>query len=428
MDVELRFRTEGNANVIFRIAALDPAALDAPRPDVRANDVHGALEPDWRYSDDPRKQRLYNREMRARRRELLAPYARAGQLPAAADFVRDVNQHNLTSARDTLLRLKKQMPFYQDDETTYSFYINTVADWIPPRHLVQQDLIELGQDIIQECNKELRLQEKAGKRDVNRHGKYLHTTSKALILRDMESHDPDKSLTLEFKPKWLWQSPHAPEGATRCRTCALRAKRNSEGMAESKTHGVQCPLSIATGEPSLVKDAIEKLVDNHENYVGCRPPWLQKSRRSSTFPLRKPAPRSREDLIALLQNHFQVRPDGSKGEGYRVLEGLRNLQKMLDPRGILSHPGEPSDDFLLAMTLRDCSLYVQVHWDTRQVESRLGDLDPKVAKGGKLEQWVATEKGLLDGNWYFASRGDETCLLSRQDRPTSTRHPSCAPT
>ncbi|KAF4311994.1 Inositol-pentakisphosphate 2-kinase [Botryosphaeria dothidea] len=426
MEVELRFRTEGNANVIFRIAALGSPAHDAS--DVHDTDVHGALEPDWRYSDDPRKQRLYNREMRARRHELLTPCKQSDQPPTATNFARDVNQHNLTSARDTLLRLKKQMPFYQDDETTYNFYINTVADWIPPRHLVQQDLIELRQEIIQECNKELRLQERAGKRDVNRHGKYLHTTSKALILRDMESHDPQKSLTLEFKPKWLWQSPHAPKGATRCRTCALRAKRNNEGKAESKTHGVQCPLSIATGEPSLVKDAIEKLVDNHENYVGCRPAWLQKSRRSSTFPLQRPAPKSREDLIAILHDHFQVRSDGTKGEGYRVLEGLRNLQKMLDPRGILSHTGEPSNDFLLAMTLRDCSLYVQIHWDSRRVESRLGDLDPKVAKGGKLEQWVATERGLLDGGWYFTSRGDETCLLSRQDRPSPTRRPSRAPT
>lgn len=399
---------------------------------MRDADVHGVLEPDWRYSDDPRKQLVYNREMRQRRSELLLPYQQVGQLQTAQDFIQSVNTHHLTGARETLLRLKKLVPFYQDDETTYNFYINTVADWIPPRHLVQQDLIELGHEIVQQCNTELRLQEKSGTREVKRHGTYLHATRKALVLRDMESDNADKSLTLEFKPKWLWQSPHAPKGATRCRTCALRAQRKSQGEKESKTHGILCPLSIATGEPYLVKEAIEMLVDNEENYVGCRPAWLlpkqhSHSRRSSTFPIHKPTPKTREDLLTILRDHFTVKPDGTKGEGHRVLEGLRNLQKMLDPNGILSHDGDPTHDFLLAMTLRDCSLYVQVHWDGRRVESRLGDLDPKVAKGGKLEQWRETERTLVSGGWYHASAGDETCLLSRQARPTPSRRPSRAP-
>lgn len=398
---------------------------------MRDADRHGVLEPDWRFSDDPCEQRRYNQRMRARRRELLTPYAQNAQLQRAQDFARNVNQHNLTGARETLLRLKKQMPFYQDDETTYNFYLNTVADWIPPRHLVQQDLIQLGDDFIQECNKELRLQEKSGRRDRSRYGKYLHATKKALVLRDMESDNPDKSVTLEFKPKWLWQSPHAPKGATRCRTCALRVKRKSEGRKESKTHGILCPLAIATGNSELVREAIEMLVENPENYVGCRPAWLVQTshnRRSSTFPLQKATPRTQDDLVAILHEHFAIRSDGIKGEGHRVLEGLCNLQKMLDPNGILSHEGEPSDDFLLAMTLRDCSLYVQVHWDGRRVESRLGDLDPKVAKGGKLEQWRETERELVDGGWYFAPAGDETCFLSRQDRPTPSRRHSRAPT
>ncbi|KAK7511867.1 inositol-pentakisphosphate 2-kinase [Phyllosticta citriasiana] len=296
-----------------------------------------------------------------------------------------------------LLRLKKKVPFYQDDRTTYDFYLNTISDWIPQRHLVQQDLIRISNDIIENCNSELRTREKSGQREPKRHGTYLHLTDSAIIMRDMNSYDAEKSVTLEFKPKWLWQSPTAPPNATRCRTCALRAQRKSKGEKESKTHGVLCPLVISTGEPDYIRDVVTQLLCRHF---------------------------SADSHAALHKRH---------GEGYHVLQGLQHMQRRLDQCGILHR--EPTPDFLLAMTLRDCSLYVQVHWDSQRVESRLGDLDPKVSKGGKLEQWRETEKSLLDGGWYYAAEGDETCLLSRQARPVapqqfhaSSRRPSCAPT
>ncbi|KAK8231196.1 inositol-pentakisphosphate 2-kinase [Phyllosticta paracitricarpa] len=445
IQVDLRFLAEGNANVIYRIAPVRATHNSASHADTFDKliqlDAHKILEPDWRYSHEPERQRMFNRDMAKQKHSLIKSYEDVGLQHAAADFVTRCTRADLTGAsKDMLLRLKKKVPFYQDDRTTYDFYLNTISDWIPQRHLVQQDLIRISNDIIENCNSELRTREKSGQREPKRHGTYLHLTDSAIIMRDMNSYDAEKSVTLEFKPKWLWQSPTAPPNATRCRTCALRAQRKSKGEKESKTHGVLCPLVISTGEPDYIRDVVTQLVDNPSNYVGTAlPRWLADTHATNgtNGQTHDNGPKSRHDLIEKLCRHFSADSHAAlhkrHGEGYHVLQGLQHMQRRLDQCGILDR--EPTPDFLLAMTLRDCSLYVQVHWDSQRVESRLGDLDPKVSKGGKLEQWRETEKSLLDGGWYYAAEGDETCLLSRQARPVapqqfhaSSRRPSCAPT
>ncbi|KAK8176609.1 inositol-pentakisphosphate 2-kinase-domain-containing protein [Phyllosticta citribraziliensis] len=407
LQVDLKFLAEGNANVIYRIAPVRANQTSASLPDtiqeLVQNDAHNILEPDWRYSHSPDEQRDFNRDMAKAKRSLIMPYEAAGLQRAAADFVTKCTRADLTGAsKDMLLRLKKKVPFYQDDRTTYDFYLNTISDWIPQRHLVQQDLIKISNDIIENCNSELRTREKSGQRESKRHGTYLHPTDSAIIMRDMNSYDAEKSVTLEFKPKWLWQSPTAPPKATRCRTCALRAQRKSKGEKESKTHGVLCPLVISTGKPDYIRDVVTQLVDNPSNYVGTAlPRWLadRHATNGTNGQAHDNGPKSRHDLIEKLCHHFSRDTSREKrhGEGYHVLQGLQFLQQRLDKHGILHR--QPTSDFLLAMTLRDCSLYVQVHWDSQRVESRLGDLDPKVSKGGKLEQWRETEQSLLDGGW-----------------------------
>ena len=164
-------------------------------------------------------------------------------------------------------------------------------------------------------------------------------------------------------------------------------------------------------------------MDDKDNYIGQVPQWLAR-KPSLAVPrtiTKKPSfseivarglPGTREALVERLLKHFTA-----GGEGHRVLEGLQNLQRAFDPQGILEH--EPTEEFLLAMTLRDCSLYVQVHWsEDGTIESRLGDLDPKVAKGGKLEQWRETERTLIKENWYCGE--DKTCLLSRHRQAPPT--------
>ncbi|KAK7564890.1 inositol-pentakisphosphate 2-kinase-domain-containing protein [Phyllosticta paracitricarpa] len=411
IQVDLRFLAEGNANVIYRIAPVRATHNSASHADTFDKliqlDAHKILEPDWRYSHEPERQRMFNRDMAKQKHSLIKSYEDVGLQHAAADFVTRCTRADLTGAsKDMLLRLKKKVPFYQDDRTTYDFYLNTISDWIPQRHLVQQDLIRISNDIIENCNSELRTREKSGQREPKRHGTYLHLTDSAIIMRDMNSYDAEKSVTLEFKPKWLWQSPTAPPNATRCRTCALRAQRKSKGEKESKTHGVLCPLVISTGEPDYIRDVVTQLVDNPSNYVGTAlPRWLADTHATNgtNGQTHDNGPKSRHDLIEKLCRHFSADSHAAlhkrHGEGYHVLQGLQHMQRRLDQCGILDR--EPTPDFLLAMTLRDCSLYVQVHWDSQRVESRLGDLDPKVSKGGKLEQWRETEKSLLDGGWYI---------------------------
>ncbi|KAF2086335.1 hypothetical protein K490DRAFT_66887 [Saccharata proteae CBS 121410] len=322
---------------------------------------------------------------------------------------------------NTLLRVKKVVPFYLDSERTQRFHERTIGSLIQAEHLVPQRLVKLGPAMIERLNAELQTRENEGARPVGRLGRFLHPSDYGMFVRNMSSYNEHESVTIEFKPKWLAQSPTAPEAARRCRTCALRAQRKAErkGQLGLKTKADLCPLNMMTGSPTMVQRTIEHLVDNPANYVGCVPSWLtQPKSNQQAIPNHSPVAgasrgRSRGELVSRLTQYF-----GHGSTGYRLLTTLHNLQKRFDPGGILEMTETtPSDEFLLAMTLRDCSLYVKVY--QKDIEARLGDLDPKVAKGGKLQQWQGIERRLLDESWYLGE--DETCALSKLPRPPDTR-------
>lgn len=72
----------------------------------------------------------------------------------------------------------------------------------------------------------------------------------------------------------------------------------------------------------------------------------------------------------------------------------------------------------LALTLRDCTLFIRVRVPVRNldlepqgpddnggdldVEVKLADLDAKSPAGGKLERWIETERRLIEEGWYEA--------------------------
>jgi len=103
---------------------------------------------------------------------------------------------------------------------------------------------------------------------------------------------------------------------------------------------------------------------------------------------------------------------GSKPK--RLLVHLRKLQELLDKTGPL---GASADDekFQLAMTLRDCSVFLRVFKRPDQslpkVIAKLADLDKKNA-AAKMSYWRRTERELvLDGAYtglYRVDHGSQT--------------------
>ena len=105
------------------------------------------------------------------------------------------------------------------------------------------------------------------------------------------------------------------------------------------------------------------------------------------------------------------------GDGRTLLLHLKKLQATLDAEGILqryAYPREDSDfvyDLRLAMTLRDCSLFVVVPIHDGAITSKLADLDFKSAE--KIDDWRDKEATLVNEGWYSKSpEAHDVCLLA----------------
>lgn len=190
--------------------------------------------------------------------------------------------------------------------------------------------------------------------------------------------DPSLYTLVEFKPKWLSQSPNAPADAIRCRQCALELRYfitnpNSDRPLPSQK---PCPLAVCEDDP---------------------PPEVASPLRMAPK-LVKIAQPARDQIAAQLRGIT----------GLPALKELRRQQDIHDPAGPLhADPADP--DFALAMTIRDCTCFVQVALSplgtdpARPRRLHFGDLDWKDPKR-KFEHWRGTEEALVDGGFYTADR------------------------
>ncbi|KAF2124271.1 hypothetical protein P153DRAFT_361437 [Dothidotthia symphoricarpi CBS 119687] len=178
------------------------------------------------------------------------------------------------------------------------------------------------------------------------------------------------SMTLEVKPKWLLQSPDAPADAIRCRTCALQASRHRDAK------GYICPLRLVGRDQ---RDIV---------------PWV----RASIVAHYKGPPDAVDEVVSRLLEYITT------GDGQFLLQHLKVLQATLDPVGVLCRDSATDKiafdrNLRLAMTLRDCSWFVNVPYATgSNITSKLADLDFKSA--AKLHDWAQKEEELVKGNWY----------------------------
>jgi inositol-pentakisphosphate 2-kinase len=184
-------------------------------------------------------------------------------------------------------------------------------------------------------------------------------------------HQGELGEVREFKPKWLCQSPTAPEDSVRCRQCARVACMNAERTRtgeQLKSHF--CPLYLVSDEDRDLEYAARQLA-------------VYNISSERIFKFLKTTP---------------------------LLRTLRDLQDRLDKVGILE--GDVADDkFLAAMTLRDCSVFVRFaddyngEEDGGVVDARLGDMDLKNPK--KREYWRSIEEQLISEGWYQGTEREE---------------------
>lgn len=192
----------------------------------------------------------------------------------------------------------------------------------------------------------------------------------------MQNLDGPGVRLVEFKPKWLVQSPSAPATARNCRTCALNAMRRHVGKFQGRGDSGFCPFDLLSTDATLLKTALTSIWPYQEGLNG----FVDVFRRKVQPALRH---------LAVLQRRFGG-------------VGVQDFRKLGDQ-------GRDSDAHALgvAMALRDCSVFLALQRKAPEEgaaveihDVKLADLDLKSVEGGKVQKWAAMEQQLLDDGWY----------------------------
>ncbi|KAJ5478638.1 hypothetical protein N7530_004147 [Penicillium desertorum] len=293
----------------------------------------------------------------------------------------DTDHCNLpTQLKGKLLRLRKETAADISYTEIVRNFDTIIRPLFNPEELVDQTL--RGSSPVATSNS--RTAELNGARPEKRRGSYLclHEPFGLLITDMTTAGDPGTTLA-ELKPKWLIQSPSAPATAHRCRTCALRDMKNRESqLLGRKEQRSFCPLD-------LVSEQYENVLRATGLIKGCK---------------------DRSRLARILYRN-------------PTLQRLQSLQKIERDVG-LHGPATQSREMSLAMTLRDCTMFIKIPHDERSsVEIRLGDLDLKTGAGKKADYWRDLETRLIDQGWYRGSNISQNsgeCALHSPRRPSQS--------
>ncbi|KAK7430027.1 Inositol-pentakisphosphate 2-kinase [Neonectria magnoliae] len=239
-------------------------------------------------------------------------------------------------------------------------------------HIIQQELVVVrDSNIVNELNLFLRRTDHQRKEKFRR--SFIAQTNWGLLVEDMRPTDPTKSILIEFKPKWLNQSPTAPSGAIRCRQCAMELYNFAKdpSLTRSAPETKPCPLVLDNPDAPLDISSPFRIA-----------PQLAKFSNSTIL-----------SSLYSAANH-------------QVIRDLREVQEYADPNGPL---GALKDDplFNFAMTIRDCTCFVQIFPDKTHpgpegpLRIRLGDFDFKDT-AVKFDRWQAAERNLISSGCYTA--------------------------
>ncbi|WQF76188.1 Putative inositol-pentakisphosphate 2-kinase [Colletotrichum destructivum] len=300
-----------------------------------------------------------------------------------------------------LLRVPKKdkdpsKPFYHPGEQ-YRFFWEKIAPLFSYRAdmLAEVTCARIHSDAVWHLHKVLDALDKAPPGAQSRPSKFrgdeIAGWDLLLMVESMRARSEDERV-VEFKPKWLAQSPSAPKDANTCRCCALAARK----FASNKDRNMDpreypCPLWL---DPERVAPDGGEVV---------RQKAIARLFQNSSFEDNKHA----SALYELLKKTT-------------VLELLKAHQITKDTRGPLL-ARKDDEEFSTAMTLRDCSLYMRYRIRkvngqetvvTESFEAKLADLDKKNA-AWKLTEWQDKERALIDEGWYMGRGKMKNCALQR---------------
>jgi inositol-pentakisphosphate 2-kinase len=168
--------------------------------------------------------------------------------------------YKLRPSHKDLLRLRKTQSSVRYSEIVHSFE-TVMAPFFPNDALIHPILFKLPdvEVLIPRLNKALLAREASGGRPDQRCGVYLATNEEhGIFVQDMTPRH-EKERFIEFKPKWLIQSPSAPAKAKRCRTCALREMRRTGNALGGRGDGDFCPLDLLSTENDVLEDVLRSL-------------------------------------------------------------------------------------------------------------------------------------------------------------------------
>jgi len=277
-----------------------------------------------------------------------------------------------------LFRFRKSTPSAVPCAQTVSNYHDIVAPLFLPSNLVDLKLHHVPDQhaLVTKLNTALQQREENRTRPVQRCGVYLSDEEPhEILVTDMSPRGPDERL-IEFKPKWLVQSPSAPAGARRCRTCALREMRTEDERRTGDRHSGRghaefCPFDLLSSDEDVLEETVRQLALTNES------------------------PRTNVSIYKQ-----QLQP---------LLRRLKDLHAENNNVGLDDFETGADRDFSFSMALRDCSVFVK--WRRGEVgfqEVRLADLDLKSSGGGKLERWAKTERRLIEEGWYMGTENAES--------------------
>ncbi|KAH6849782.1 inositol pentakisphosphate 2-kinase-like protein [Chaetomium sp. MPI-CAGE-AT-0009] len=314
-----------------------------------------------------------------------------------------------------LLRVPKAETKAHNYVELQEYWETVVAPLFGHEELVQQRLVKLGsEEVASRLNATLELKEETRRPDFR--GSRVAIAEYGMLVEDMRQRHTD-DLTLEFKPKWLAQSRHAPLSATRCRTCAREALRQHSKPHAAKKRTPLCPLNLlacATSPTALAH--VTAQLSTLAPLTGVCP--------ASTATTTTTIPPTQQQQQQQRQQRQQREQRQQQQQHARLTTWLRTNALLPRLRAAqLAHDDDDDDGanpsrVALAMTLRDCACFVRVPADAGQaVEAKLGDLDRKNWEA-KMGYWREMEGRLVEGGFYEGREegveGVETdCLLER---------------